>query len=159
MSNTINFCPECGNFLYPKVINGYLRNNCPNCGYHEETKSTVVYSKNLKAPLTSLDGANNVDELPFTKSVKCPKCGGDQIKFFQVVDPNIMNSKGKSVMDEAAAAAAMAMAKGKSVMMEEDPAFIPLFNTEARCITPPSTLGFICCKYACYHRWEDLARV
>jgi DNA-directed RNA polymerase subunit M/transcription elongation factor TFIIS len=72
----MHFCKQCSNVLYPMVSSDTLYEYCKNCGYKEENKEYIIYSKKYKG-----DGTNTMNvrkylihdaTLPRTIHYKCP---------------------------------------------------------------------------------------
>lgn len=88
MSQGPRFCPKCGTLMRPRLINGRLYLECPNCGYREEAKGQTASATSLRQKVVHTPREKIVvvdaNAPPPTAqvlkgSVRCPRCGNDEV--------------------------------------------------------------------------------
>eukprot|EP01136_Pigoraptor_vietnamica_P034726 Opistho-1_new@99032 len=85
----IKFCQECNNMLHPREdrVNKTLLYSCKNCEYEEPAESSCVYINRIQHTQDELTqiitDVTSDPTLPRTKDQSCPKCGHEELVFFQ----------------------------------------------------------------------------
>ncbi|KAK7281574.1 hypothetical protein RIF29_09686 [Crotalaria pallida] len=87
--NSMKFCSECNNILYPREDKEHkiLLYACRNCDHEEVADNNIVYRNKIHhSDGERTQGLHNValdPTLPRTKSVRCAQCNHGEAVFYQ----------------------------------------------------------------------------
>ncbi|PWN24064.1 putative DNA-directed RNA polymerase II 14.5 kDa polypeptide [Microstroma glucosiphilum] len=94
---SLHFCAECNNLLYPEVdrSNHVLLYSCRNCSHKEEARSNMVFKNDLKSVTKEqsgvIDSIATDPTLPRKHDSECPACGHPEAVYFQDQSKRIHN--------------------------------------------------------------------
>ena len=74
------FCPRCGSIMMPKE--GILV--CPRCGYKSKEKGKKIGEKVVKERKVEVVNKEEIEHLPVTTDVVCPKCGAKEAYHWEI---------------------------------------------------------------------------